>query len=359
VRRPLPVPPPTVPRRHRGAVALLVVAGLAVATTACSPQRPTAAAEGADGTTTLTVAEPVHSLGYLPLYVAQAEGFFAEEGLDVEVVTLQGGSAHTNAVLTGEAWAFIGGPEHNALAAARASGDAQLRAIGNVVNRGNVYLVAAAGAEVPDDLAGALRGATVATGAYGGTPNSITRYLMAESDLGEEDVTLVESADASAVLSIVEQGRADLAVVAEPVLGQGIAQGIWGEPVYNVPQELGDYAYSTLNVLQSSVEEDPATAAAFTRAMATALALVEDDPEAAEEVAAAEFPTLDPAVLAETLERSYADEIWEFDGRVSEESVETALGVVRASGVLDDAADPVTFDELVDMRFVDDLDDGA
>lgn len=31
----------------------------------------------------LVVAEPVHLIGYLPLYVAIHEGYFADEGLDV------------------------------------------------------------------------------------------------------------------------------------------------------------------------------------------------------------------------------------------------------------------------------------
>jgi NitT/TauT family transport system substrate-binding protein len=65
---------------------------------------------------TLIVAEPVHSTGYLPLYVAIAKGYFAEAGLEVKVMTVESGSGHTNAVLTGQAFAFIGGPEHNAFA---------------------------------------------------------------------------------------------------------------------------------------------------------------------------------------------------------------------------------------------------
>ena len=57
------------------------------------------------------VAEPLHGIGYLPLYVAIAKGFFAADGLDVHVLTVEGGSSHTNAVLSGQAFAFIGGPE--------------------------------------------------------------------------------------------------------------------------------------------------------------------------------------------------------------------------------------------------------
>lgn len=51
----------------------------------------------------ITIAEPVHLTGYLPLYAAIHEGYFEEEGLDVEVVTATGG-AHVTTVVSGDAW---------------------------------------------------------------------------------------------------------------------------------------------------------------------------------------------------------------------------------------------------------------
>jgi NitT/TauT family transport system substrate-binding protein len=80
---------------------------------------------------TLVIAEPVHSTGYLPLYVAIHNGFFPEN-IEVKVITTEGGGAHTNAVLTKQAFAFIGGPEHNAFAKIKG---AELRAVANVVDR--------------------------------------------------------------------------------------------------------------------------------------------------------------------------------------------------------------------------------
>ena len=44
----------------------------------------------------IVIAEPLHSIGYLPLYIGQQEGFFAEEGLDVEVIQATGGSHMTS-----------------------------------------------------------------------------------------------------------------------------------------------------------------------------------------------------------------------------------------------------------------------
>ena len=90
------------------------------------------------------VAEPVHSTGYLPLYVGMANGYFAEADVTVKILTIETGAGHTNAVLTGQAFAFIGGPEHNAFAKAKG---AELRAVVHCVDRGNVYYCAAKGVE--------------------------------------------------------------------------------------------------------------------------------------------------------------------------------------------------------------------
>ena len=126
---------------------------------------------------TLIVAEPVHGTGYLPLYVAIAKGYFSDLGLDVKVMTVESGSGHTNAVLSGQAFAFIGGPEHDAFAKLKG---AELRSVVNVVDRGNTYFNAAKGKEPAsgESMASFFKGKTIATGMFGGTPNSITRYLL-------------------------------------------------------------------------------------------------------------------------------------------------------------------------------------
>src|SRR6266853_3264747 len=95
----------------------------------------------------LLVAEPVHGTGYLPMYIAMANTYFAESDIAVNIVTIETGAGHTNAVLSGQAFAFIGGPEHNAFAKAKG---AELRAVVHCVDRGNVYICAATGHEPPN-----------------------------------------------------------------------------------------------------------------------------------------------------------------------------------------------------------------
>jgi NMT1/THI5 like protein len=205
---------------------------------------------------TLFVAEPTHGVGYLPLYVAIRNGYFAKDGLDVKVMTVDGGSTHTNAVLTGQAFAFIGGPEHNAYAKLKGG---ELRAVANVVDRGNVYFTARVGSEpkAGQEWPAYFKGKSFAVGLYGGTPNSITRYLLKKWNLdARNDVTLIEMTT-SAVLAGVKSGRAEIGVTSEPLLTQGVKAGLWTEPVINIPRELGPYAYSTLNVRLESITKEP------------------------------------------------------------------------------------------------------
>src|ERR1700736_5663308 len=186
----------------------------------------------ARGAGEVLVAEPVHGTGYLPLYIAMAKGFF--EDVKVNLVTIETGSGHTNAVLSGQAFAFIGGPEHNAFAKAKG---ADLRAVVNCVDRGNVYYSAAPGYEPKDkDWPSYFKGKTIAVGPLGGTPNSIMRYLLAKWKLDDKnDVTLIETGN-SATIAVVRAKQAQIGQSTEPFITQGIRNGIWGEPFFNVPK---------------------------------------------------------------------------------------------------------------------------
>ena len=330
----------------------LVAAGAALLLLAgCSATAVEADASGEAGEPIkLTIAEPVHGVGYLPLYAAQEQGFFEDAGLEVEVTTLTGGG-HVNALLAGEVFGFIGGPESGAVANVKG---ADLVAVANVVNRGNVYFVAADGYEYEEgtDVAEFLRGKTIAGGRYGGTPNAILRHILLENGLDPEtDVELIEVEDSSAIPSIVAQGQAEIAVVAEPQLGMGIAEGIWGEPFLNPLQLLGPYAYSSIVIQRSMLDEDPETVQKFVDALALGQDFIENDPDAAFELASVQFPTMDAAVLETVLARAYEDSLWG-GTELSEEAVETALAVARSGNILDDAEAPQDYSTIADNQFI-------
>jgi NitT/TauT family transport system substrate-binding protein len=153
----------------------------------------------------------------------------------------------------------------------------------------------------------------------------------------------------AAILPAIATKQADLGVTTEPLLTQGIVKGLWGEPFFNVPKELGPYAYSTINVRKESVTKEPAEVKGFVRAMIKGLRFTHDNPGAAAEIAKKEFPTMPLEQLQATLKRSFDDEMWSKDGMVSPAAWDTAKAVVMEAGIL---TKDIAYDEIIDMQFV-------
>lgn len=299
---------------------------------------------------TLTVAEPVHLIGYLPLYVAIHEGYFAQEGLEVTVVQATGG-AHVTAVVSGDAFAVIGGVDSNALAN---QGNADpILGIVNCVNRANVYLFARKGLAPASasggDMAAFLQGKRIVAGRFGGSPNLLTRYLVKQVGLDpDKDVSLIENADASTVTAMLQHGQGDIGNGGEPQIMEGVTAGVWEEPFVKFP-DLGDYAYSVIGVRRSTIENDPDTCQRFVRAMQRALMAVQEDHALAARILEKEFSTLTEEGRAAALKRAYEDNLWSVDGIISPEAVDMTMTVLQSSGLYEGE---YTYEGLVDMQFV-------
>src|SRR5260370_635030 len=112
---------------------------------------------------------------------------------------------------------------------AKAKG-AELRAVVHCVDRGNVYLCAAKGQDPKDrDWPAYMKGKTIAVGPYGGTPNSIMRYLLGKWKLDpKRDVTLIEVPN-SAVPAAVRGGQAGICDTPQ-------APGTAGNPAQHLTQ---------------------------------------------------------------------------------------------------------------------------
>ena len=73
-------------------------------------QKTEAKEESSGELTKISVCEPVRGILWAPVYVAKAEGYFEEEGLDVDITTVQS-DMPTAPVLADEAQFGLYGPE--------------------------------------------------------------------------------------------------------------------------------------------------------------------------------------------------------------------------------------------------------
>ncbi len=68
--------------------------------------------ESKEELTKVTLNEVAHSIFYAPQYVAIEEGYFAEEGLDLTLVTGFGADKTMTAVISGKLILVLWGPRH-------------------------------------------------------------------------------------------------------------------------------------------------------------------------------------------------------------------------------------------------------
>jgi NitT/TauT family transport system substrate-binding protein len=161
-------------------------------------------------------------------------------------------------------------------------------------------------------------------------------------------VTLIEVPN-SAVPAAVRGGQAVIGNSTEPMITQGIRSGLWSEPFFNVPKELGPYAYSTINVRLDSIQKEPEVVRGFVKGMVKGLKFLYANPNESAEIAKKQFPTMPLDDLKATLDRSFKDEMWSKDGMISKEAWATGSAVVREAGIL---KTDVKYEEIIDMSFV-------
>lgn len=112
--------------------------------------------------------EVAHSIFYAPMYVAVEEGYFKEEGIDLEIVTGFGADKTMTAVLSGEADIGFMGPETTVYACNEGSSDVVLN-FAQLTQRAGNFLVAREPAE--DFKWSDLKGKNVLGGRAGGIPS--------------------------------------------------------------------------------------------------------------------------------------------------------------------------------------------
>ena len=307
---------------------------------------------GAQSLKKIIIAEPVHQVGYLPLYMAIDSGMFAKRGLDVSTLTATGG-AHVTALVSGSVWGNVGGPESDAMANGNGNGTSNpLISICNVVNRCNNYVMARKGL-VPKstsdaEMAALMKGKRIALSRFGGTPDVCGRWYIEKIGLKLSDMELINNADTAATPVLVKQGQADFAISTEPQITYGKDEGIWDEPVFSFPS-LGEYAYSVISVRQATATSDAATVQAFTDAMLQSLKIATTDRAAVDAAARKAFPTLSPAGIKGALDRTFADKIWSPDGFISPKGYTLDMSIVAKSG---EFTKSVPYANVIDMTFV-------
>ena len=219
----------------------------------------------------ITVAAAEYLTGAL-IYVAEDQGFFEENGLDVTITGYGSGKACADALINGEVdistsagFVFV----------SNSYDYTDLRVFGTVATKQVKELVARKdkGITTINDLIGKKIGVTRKSGA-----EFLLGVFFAFNDLSYEDVELVDL-KAPEIVEAISNGDIDAAFT-------------WDPYAYNIKEELGDNAiswfggedfYFVLLTKEDWIENNPAAAERFTKSLVEAEDYIKDNSEAAEE----------------------------------------------------------------------------
>lgn len=164
--------------------------------------------------TDVTLNEVAHSIFYAPMYVAIEEGYFAEEGINLTLVTGFGADKTMTAVLTNEAdigfmgseasiYTYLGGTEDYVVNFAQ------------LTQRAGNFLVAR---EPIDNFSwDMLKNCTVLGGRAGGMPEMVFEYILRKNGIDPmADLDIDQSIDFGSTAAAFSGGQGDFTVEFEP-----------------------------------------------------------------------------------------------------------------------------------------------
>jgi NitT/TauT family transport system substrate-binding protein len=237
----------------------------------------------------VVAAAPTPLLHWYPFYVALGANYFADEGLDVEIVGLNSGTAMAAAIAGGGADVAPLAMTHAVTSAAQGGGLVATSALFNVYPN-SVVLTKDAMAKSGitsgmslDEKIKRLTGLTLGITAPGGASDiQIRKMLLARGLDPDKVVKLQPLGNQAAMLAAVQKKVVDGFVMSSPVdeIAQQRGTGIIAIDPFSEPiPELAEVPYSVWGTSRATLQKRPAVIAASLRAITKGIKLAAENPE--------------------------------------------------------------------------------
>ena len=297
--------------------------------------------------TKVTLNEVAHSIFYAPQYVAIEEGYFAEEGLDLTLVTGFGADKVLTALISGEADIGFMGAEASIYACQEGATDPAVN-FAQLTQRAGNFLVARE--EMPDFKWEDLKGKKVLGGRKGGMPEMVFEYILKKNGIDpQKDLTIDQSIDfGSTAAAFTGDDSAAYTVEFEPSATILEKEGA-GHVVASLGEASGYVPYTSYSVKTSYMKENPEIIQKFTNALQKGMDYVQSHtPEEIAEVIAPQFKETDIDTITTIVKRYYDQDTWKENLIFKKDSFELLQDILEDAGELGERAE---YEELVQTEY--------
>ena len=324
-----------------------LAAAVVLAVTALPATALAAKKDGEEKLTKVTLNEVAHSIFYAPQYVAIEEGYFAEEGLDLTLVTGFGADKVLTALISGEADIGFMGAEASIYAYQEGATDPAVN-FAQLTQRAGNFLVARK--EMTDFKWEDLKGEKVLGGRKGGMPEMVFEYILRKNGLDpQKDLTIDQSIDfGSTAAAFTGDASADFTVEFEPSATALEKEGA-GYVVASLGVDSGYVPYTSYSAKTSYMEKNPGVIQKFTNALQKGMEYVQSHtPEEIAKVITPQFAETDLDTITTIVKRYYDQDTWKSNLIFEKESFELLEDILEDAGELNER---VAYENLVTTEY--------
>ncbi|KGX86757.1 ABC transporter substrate-binding protein [Pontibacillus litoralis] len=282
--------------------------------------------------TTIQVAEVTRSIFYAPQYVALEKGFFADEGLDVELKTTWGGDKTMTTLISGGADVALVGSETSIYVYSQGATDPVIN-FAQLTQTDGTFLIARE--RKPNFKWEDLKGSTFLGQRKGGMPQMSGEYVLKQKGVDpHNDLDLIQSIEFANIPNAFASGTGDYVQLFEPTASIFEKEGK-GHIIASFGEESGHLPYTSFMAKESYLEENKEDMKKFTRALYKAQTWVQE--HSAKEIAEVIHPYFEDTeleLLETVVERYKSQGSFATDPILDEEEWNNLKNVMDAAGEL-------------------------
>ena len=287
------------------------------------------------------LAEVTHSIFYAPLYVALENGYFTQEGLDIELILTSGADKVSAAVLSNTVEIGFAGPESAIYIYENGEKD-YLVTFAGLTKRDGQFIVARK--KIDNFSIEDMYGKEVLGGRIGGMPllNFLNGVKNSDGDISKIEVNT--SIDFASLSGTFVSGVGDFVNLFEPNATKLEKEGL-GYVVGSIGELSGEMPYTAFYARKSFIQENKDIVNSFNKAINKGLEYVKthNDKDVAE-VILKQFPDSSLNDIELIVKRYRAADSWLDNTTISEESYKNLEDIMIDNELIKDY---VPFDKLV------------
>ena len=317
---------------------MLMLAFVFMSCTACDKKE--------EGTVKVTLNEVAHSIFYAPQYVAIENGYFEEEGIELELVTGFGADKTMSALVAGEADIGFMGAESSLYLYNEGAKDYAVN-FAQLTQRAGNFLVARE--KIENFSWDMVKGKDVLGGRRGGMPEMVFEYILKKEGINPaEDSRIDQSIDFGSTAAAFSGGQGDFSVEFEPAATM-LEESGQGYVVASLGVDSGYVPYTAYCTTKSYLSEHEDIVMRFTKALQKGMEYVNTHtPEEIARVIAPQFEETEIDVIEKIVTRYYEQDTWKSDLIFEESSFELLQDILTDAGELEET---IPYEKLVDNQF--------